>query len=279
MKRSEPEEVRLDRYHHVIVAPGCRIVPSEIAQHTAPIFDRVLFDEIRRLNLSAGWLLREGTEKEAHSIVEVAQKFQLEHRHIVTDGSSTKVEMVRTIRIFLEDDRIEVVTPRQTRWIALSTLRALDVSLAATDIEEDEVQDPAQRRAQVMRSLAELLMTGSPAGDLLERISESPILDPQPRVFLLGPDAVAWSLDRATVFPELAAQGAMQSLANLLRFTGMLIGSVADGQTTPETRRLWQEGDLNGIRRDSAEEQQARIEALHSWTQDGGTLGPLPETL
>ena len=262
----------------MILAPGCQLVPAEIARHTAPILNRILFDEIRRLNLSAGWLLRDGTEKEAHSISEVADKYQLEHRHIVTDGTSTKVEAVRTIRISLDGDRIQTVTPRQTRWIALSTMRALDVSLSAEDIEEGEINDPAQRRAQVLRSLAELLMTGAPAGDLLERISESPILDPQPRVLLLGPDAVAWSLDRATVFPELAAQGAVQSLANLLRFTGMLIGSLSDQQTTPETKRMWQKGDLDGIRRDTPEEQQARIEALHTWTQDGGTLCPLPET-
>ncbi|MEC9477259.1 MAG: hypothetical protein VX764_09495 [Planctomycetota bacterium] len=268
----------MDRYHHVILAPGGQLVPTEVAPLTAPIFGSILFDEIRRLILASGWLLRNGTEKEARSIIEIANKLQLDHRHIVTDGVSTKVQTIRTIRIHLEDDRVQVVTPMQTRWIALSSLRALDVSLAAVDIEEEEMLDPGQRRAQVMRSLAELLMTGSPAGDLLERISESPILDPQPRVLLLGPDAVAWSLDRATVFPELAAQGAVQSLANLLRFTGMLIGSLSDEQTTPQTQRMWQEGDLEGIRRDSPEEQQARIEALHTWTQDGGSLCPLPET-
>lgn len=268
----------MDRYHHVLLAPGARFVPAEIAVHTAPIFERVLFDEVRRLNLSAGWLLREGTEKEAEAIGEIANQFELAHRHVITEGSSTKVQTVRTIRISLEGDRIEVITPQESRWIALSTLRAIDVSLAAVDAEDDEIRDPSQKRAQVLRSLAELLMTGSPAGDLLERISESPILDPQPRVFLLGPDGIAWSLDRATVFPELATQGAVQSLANLLRFTGMLIGSTSDEQTTPETRWLWQNGNLDCIRRDSPEEQQARIDAIHTWTQDGGTLGPQPET-
>ncbi len=277
MKRSAPEEVRLDRCHHVVLAPGTQFVPAQIAEHTAPILERILFDEIRRLNLCGGWLLRDGTEKEAHRIVEIAQKYQLDHRLVISAGSSTKVGIIRTIRIVLDDDRIEVVTPRESRWIALSSIRVVDLSLAAEDVEDEGGQNHVQRRAQVLRSLAELLMTGSPAGDLLERISASPIRDPQPRLLLLGPDAIAWSLDRTTVFPELAAQGAVQSLANLLRFTGMVIGSVSDSQTTPETRSLWRKGDLSGIRRDSFEEQQARIEALHTWTRDGGSLGPLDE--
>lgn len=276
-KRPAPEEVRLDRCHHVVLAPGTQFVPADIARQTAPIFERILFDEIRRLNICGGWLLRNGTEKEARKIVEIAHEYQLDHRHVISPESATKVGIIRTIRISLEDDRIEVVTPRESRWMALSSIRAVDLSLAAIDVGDEEIQDPVQRKAQVLRSLAELLMTGSPAGDLLECISESPIRDPQPRLVLLGPDAIAWSLDRATVFPELVAQGAVQSLANLLRFTGMVIGSVSNSQTTPETRSLWQKGDLTGIRRDSFEEQQARIEALHLWTRDGGSLGPLEE--
>jgi hypothetical protein len=277
MKQSAPEEVRLDQNHHVILAPGTKFVPSQIARDTAPIRGQILFDEIRRLNFCAGWLLRDGTEKQARSIIEIAKKNQLDHRYSVTDGTTTKVEIIRTIRIHLEQDRVEVITPKEQRWIALSTIRALDLSLTAEDIEDEARLDPEIRRAQVLRSLAELMMVGSPAGDLLEKISGSPILNPQPRLLLLGPDAIAWSLDRSTVFPELAAQGAVQSLANLLRFTGMLIGSVGHHQTTPETRSLWQNGDLAGIRRDTPEEQQARIEALHSWMQAGGTLSATAE--
>ena len=95
----------MDRCHHVVLAPGTQFVPAQIAEHTAPILERILFDEIRRLNLCGGWLLRDGTEKEAHRIVEIAQKYQLDHRLVISAGSSTKVGIIRTIRIVLDDDR------------------------------------------------------------------------------------------------------------------------------------------------------------------------------
>ena len=176
------------------------------------------------------------------------------------------------------DDRLELVTPKQTRKIPITAIRTLDLSLTASEMDEEKSLDHSQRREQILRGIAEAMLMGTPAGDLLVKISESRLIDPQPRLLLLGPDPQAWSIDRTTVFPDLAAQGAAQSLANLLRFSGILIGSLAAHRTTPETRALWQEGDLSGIRRDSLEEQQARIEALHAWIQDGGSLGPVTDS-
>lgn len=60
-----------------------------------------------------------------------------------------------------------------------------------------------------------------------------------------------------------------------LRFSGIRMGSISFSCTTPETRSLWQEGDLLRIRRDSFVEQQSRIDALHAWILDGGSLGEL----
>jgi len=268
----------LDRFHHILISPGFEFRPSTISRQTAPILGNVLFDETRRLKICGGWWLRDGTERQARSVAQVAAEHHVPYRHVDAATRASAVEMIRTIRVRLHDDRLELVTPKQTRKIPITAIRTLDLSLTASEMDEEKSLDHSQRREQVLRGIAEAMLMGTPAGDLLVKISESRLIDPQPRLLLLGPDPQAWSIDRTTVFPDLAAQGAAQSLANLLRFSGILIGSLAAHRTTPETRALWQQGDLSGIRRDSLEEQQARIEALHAWIQDGGSLGPVTDS-
>ncbi len=268
----------MERFHHILISPGSEFQPATISRQTAPILGSVLFDETRRLKICGGWWLRDGTEQQARSISQVAAEHGVPYRHVDSATRSSRVETIRTIRVCLQDDRLELVTPKQSRELPVTAIRTLDLSLTATEIDEEKPLDHAQRKEQVLRGIAEAMLMGTPAGDLLEKISESRLIDPQPRLLLLGPDPQAWSIDRTTVFPDLAAQGAAQSLANLLRFSGILIGSLAAHKTTPETRALWQEGDLSGIRRDSLEEQQARIEALHAWIQDGGSLGPVTDS-
>jgi len=265
----------LTRYHQLLIAPGTNFLPSKIAKHSAPILESTVIDETRRLRFCGGWWLRDGTEQQAKSLQSLALEHGILLRHIDAPNPSEKVEVIRTIRASFSDDRLELVTPQQSRQIPISSLRALDLSLKADDIDEEEDLDTTQRKARSMRGLAEAMMVGSPAGDLLQLISEGRLGNPRPRLILLGPDPQAWSIDRTTVFPDLAAQGAAQSLANLLRFSGILIGSISSSCTSPETRHLWQGGDLMPVRRDSTVEQQSRTEALHAWIQDGGSLGEM----
>jgi hypothetical protein len=269
-KRCAGKEIGLTRYHHLLIAPGTKLDPSKIAKDSAPILESTVIDETRRLRYCGGWWLRDGTEQQAKSLQSLALEHGIPLRHIDAPQPSVKVEVIRTIRASFRDDRLELVTPHQSRQIPITSLRALDLSLKADDLDEEKDLDTTQRKARSMRGLAEVMMVGSPAGDLLQLISESRLGNPRPRLTLLGPDSQAWSIDRATVFPDLAAQGAAQSLANLLRFSGILIGSVSASCTTPETRALWQGGDLLPVRRDSTVEQQSRTEALHAWIQDGG---------
>jgi len=145
------------------------------------------------------------------------------------------------------------------------------MSLAAED-DDPENENLSQQRERVTRSLAELMLPGTPAGDLLEKISEAPIRNPRPRLFLLGQGDLCWSMDRSTVFLDLVQQRAAQSLANILRFTGLLIGSVSDEVVTPQTRRFWIEGNLDCIRRDVDSCQTNRIEAIRGWLDAGGQI-------
>jgi len=278
MKPFGHEECRMSRFHHVLISPGHRYQPVEIARLTAPILGKVLFDETRRMKVCGGWWLRDGEEQQGQAIARVATQQRAPFLHVESATPSPRVEIIRTIRISLDDDRLKLVTPRQERQIPVSSIRALDLSLSAEDADDAQEGDLDARRARILRGLAEAMMMGTPAGDLLEKISESQLINPQPRLLLLGPDPQAWAIDRSTVFPDLASQGAVQSLANLLRFSGIVIGSLHQDRTTPETRALWRQLDLSGIRRDSLEEQQARIEALHMWIQHGGSLGEAPET-
>lgn len=272
-KRCAGKEIGLTRYHQLLIAPGTEFHPSKIAKDSAPFLESTVIDETRRLRLCGGWWLRDGTEQQAKSMQSLALEHGIPVRRIDAPQPAEKVEVIRTIRASFRDDRLELVTPQQSRQIPISSLRALDLSLKADDIDEEAELDTTQRKERSMRGLAEVMMTGSPAGDLLQLISESRLGNPRPRLILLGPDSQAWSIDRATVFPDLAAQGAAQSLANLLRFSGILIGSISSSSTTPETHDLWQGGDLLPVRRDSTVEQQSRTEALHAWIQDGGSLG------
>jgi hypothetical protein len=79
-------------------------------------------------------------------------------------------------------------------------------------------------------------------------------------------------MDRSTVFLDLVEQRAAQSLANILRFTGILIGSLSEEIITPQTQLFWIDGDLDSSRRDTDTQQSNRIDAIRAWLEVGGTL-------
>lgn len=257
--------------HHVVAPPGIETDAGLLAKTFAPALGRVLFDETYRLKHCGGWLLRGGDAEVAEKIVEAVSALGFQARKFTSDLESTRLKIRRTIRTRLEDDRIELITPTDTRWIPLSSIRAIDMSLSAED-DDPEGETHTQQRDRVMRSLAEVMLPGTPAGDLLEKISEAPICNPQPKLYLLGQEDLCWSMDRSTVFLDLVEQRAAQSLANILRFTGALIGSVSETVVTPQTRRFWIQRDLETIRRDLEIHQSNRIEAVKAWIDAGGGL-------
>ncbi len=257
--------------HHVVAPPGIETDAGSLAKTFAPALGRVLFDETYRLKHSGGWLLRGGDNDEANKILEAVSGLGFQARKFTGSIESTRLKIRRTIRTRLEEDRIELVTPTDSRWIPLSSIRAIDMSLSAED-DDPEVENHTQQRDRVMRSLAEVMLPGTPAGDLLEKISEAPIRNPQPRLFLLGQEDLCWSMDRSTVFLDLVEQRAAQSLANILRYTGVLIGSVSETVVTPQTRKFWIHGDLETIRRDLEIHQSNRIEAVRAWIESGGGI-------
>lgn len=257
--------------HHVIAPPGISADPGSLAKAIAPALGNVLFDETYRLKQCGGWLLRGGDAVAAQKVMEAVGPLGLQPKKWVSDLESTRLKIRRTIRTRLDGDRIEFVTPTDSRWIPLSSIRALDMNLAAEDDDPDH-ENLTQQKDRVMRSLAEVMFPGTPAGDLLEKISEAPIKNPRPRLLLLGQGDLCWSLDRSTVFLDLVQQRAAQSLANILRFTGVLIGSVSTEVVTPQTRKFWIEGDLDTIRRDLDIHQTNRIEAIRAWIECGGML-------
>ena len=248
--------------HHVIAPPGISADPGSLAKAIAPALGNVLFDETYRLKQCGGWLLRGGDAVAAQKVMEAVGPLGLQPKKWVSDLESTRLKIRRTIRTRLDGDRIEFVTPTDSRWIPLSSIRALDMNLAAEDDDPDH-ENLTQQRDRVMRSLAEVMFPGTPAGDLLEKISEAPIKNPRPRLLLLGQGDLCWSLDRSTVFLDLVQQRAAQSLANILRFTEVV---------TPQTRKFWIEGDLDTIRRDLDIHQTNRIEAIRAWIECGGML-------
>lgn len=258
--------------HHVIAAPGLNTDLTQFAKMMAQDLGKVLFDETYRLKNCEGWCLRGGTAKEAEKVSELAESLSLPVRNWVKDLPDTRLKIRRTIRTRIENDRLELVTPTDSRWIPLSSIRALDLSLAAEDDEDQESGKHKDQRDRVMRSLATVMLPGTPAGDLLEKISEAPIRNPRPRLFLLGPGDQCWSMDRSTVFLDLVEQRAAQSLANILRFTGILIGSLSEEVITSQTQLLWIDGDLDSSRRDNDTQQSNRIEAIRAWLEVGGTL-------
>ncbi|OUU20756.1 MAG: hypothetical protein CBC13_10040 [Planctomycetia bacterium TMED53] len=257
--------------HHVIAAPGSDIEPGKLSKILAPALGRVPFDETYRLKNCGGWWLRGGDKEMSSKVLEACQSLGLHAREWVQELSLTRLKVRRTIRTRLEDDRIELITPTDSRWIPLSSIRAIDVSLAAED-DDPENENLTQQRERVTRSLAEVMLPGTPAGDLLEKISEAPIQNPRPRLFLLGQEDLCWSMDRSTVFLDLVQQRAAQSLANILRFTGLLTGSVSEEVVTPQTQSFWIDGTLDKIRRDMDTHQANRIEAIRGWLEAGGKL-------
>jgi hypothetical protein len=268
---SSQEDTDPQSLHHVVAPPGVETDAGLLAKTFAPALGRVLFDETYRLKHCGGWLLRGGDTETADKILEAVSPLGFQARKFSGSLESTRLKIRRTIRTRLEDDRIELITPTDSRWIPLSSIRAIDMSLTAED-DDPEGENITQQRDRVMRSLAEVMLPGTPAGDLLEKISEAPIRNPQPKLFLLGQEDLCWSMDRSTVFLDLVEQRAAQSLANILRFTGALIGSVSEEVVTPQTRSFWIHKDLDTIRRDLDIHQSNRIEAVRSWIESGGKL-------
>lgn len=263
---------KLQNNHHVIAAPGLKTDPTQFAKMLSQELGTVLFDETYRLKNCEGWWLRGGTAKQAAKVSELAESMSLPVRSWVKDLADTRLKVRRTIRTRIENDRLELVSPTDSRWIPLNSIRALDLSLAAEDDDDQELEKHKDQRDRVMRSLASVMHLGTPAGDLLEKISEAPIRNPRPKLFLIGPGDLCWSMDRSTVFLDLVEQRAAQSLANILRFTGILIGSLSEEIITPQTQLFWIDGDLDSSRRDTDTQQSNRIDAIRAWLEVGGTL-------
>ncbi|NCF99631.1 MAG: hypothetical protein GWP39_08995, partial [Planctomycetia bacterium] len=166
---------KLQKNHHVIAAPGLKTDPTQFAKMLSQELGTVLFDETYRLKNCEGWWLRGGTEKQAEKVSELAKSLSLPVRIWVKDLPDTRMKVRRTIRTRIENDRLELVSPTDSRWIPLSSIRALDLSLAAEDDDDQELEKHKDQRDRVMRGLASVMHPGTPAGDLLEKISEAPI--------------------------------------------------------------------------------------------------------
>ncbi len=252
-------------WHHLIVQPGAKFVPRQLARRFAPILGRTAIDEAQRLRYSGGWLFRDGEAETVALLAEVCEADGVAATAFVTPLPIPPTLVDRIVSAEFDGERLILETPLEQIECSIGDVIALDLGVIG------DALGARDQKQQEMHRWAEGALLGlsfrQVRGSLLECGLGRPI--PQAHLVIRGRRPFL-RIERGTRFPRQTEAGGSQALDNWLHFFDQFKNAIPPDRVLPEVESFWRDGIIEPVLWHRIEERESRLAWLRSWVDHGG---------